>query len=80
LHEEEMAYHRHMSTEPIELNAELVAEFRELVGPARVAESTVVATAVRLGSALIATSDPKDLRALAADHPNVKVWSLNELS
>jgi hypothetical protein len=38
----------------------------------------VVATAVRLGGGVIATSDPDDLRALAADHPNVRIWSLNE--
>jgi predicted nucleic acid-binding protein len=41
-------------------------------------DAIVVATAVRLGGGVVATSDPDDLSALAADHPNVKVWSLNE--
>jgi len=36
----------------------------------------VVATAIRLGGALIATADPLDLTALAQSHPNVKIWSL----
>ncbi|HSH60219.1 MAG TPA: PIN domain-containing protein [Acidimicrobiales bacterium] len=33
----------------------------------------VVATAVHLGGAIIATHDPKDFRALAVDHPNIKI-------
>jgi hypothetical protein len=41
-------------------------------------DAIVVATAVRLGGGVIATSDPDDLGALAADHPNVRIWSLNE--
>jgi hypothetical protein len=41
-------------------------------------DAIVVATAVRLGGAVIATADPSDLGALAADHPNVAIWSLND--
>jgi predicted nucleic acid-binding protein len=41
-------------------------------------DAIVVATAVRLAGGVIATSDPDDLSALAADHPNVRIWSLNE--
>ena len=43
-------------------------------------DAIVVATAVRLGGGVIATSDPGDLTALAADHPNVRIWSLNDPS
>jgi hypothetical protein len=36
----------------------------------------VVATAVRLGGALVATADPDDLAALATNHSNVRIWAL----
>jgi predicted nucleic acid-binding protein len=36
-------------------------------------DALVVATAIRLGGGLILTHDPDDLRALAADHPNVSI-------
>jgi len=36
----------------------------------------VVAAAVRLGGGLIATSDPDDIGALAAEYPNIMTWSL----
>jgi predicted nucleic acid-binding protein len=36
-------------------------------------DALVMATAIRLGGGLILTHDPDDLRALAADHPNVSV-------
>jgi len=39
-------------------------------------DSIVVATAIRLGGALIATSDPGDLSRLAMDHPNVEIQPL----
>ena len=39
-------------------------------------DAMVVATAIRLGGALIATADTHDLTALAQNHPNVKIWSL----
>jgi len=42
-------------------------------------DAIVVATAVRIGGAVVATSDPHDLEALAADHPNVRIWPLNEV-
>lgn len=42
-------------------------------------DATVVATAIRLGGALVLTSDPDDLRALARDHQNVAILSLDTL-
>jgi predicted nucleic acid-binding protein len=40
-------------------------------------DAIVVATAVRLGSAVIVTSDPVDLSRLAADHPGIEIQALN---
>jgi predicted nucleic acid-binding protein len=39
-------------------------------------DAIVVATAIRLGGALIVTSDPDDLSRLAMDHPNVEIQPL----
>lgn len=39
-------------------------------------DSIVVATAIRLGSTLVLTSDPDDLRLLAMDHPAVEIQAL----
>jgi predicted nucleic acid-binding protein len=39
-------------------------------------DAIVVATAIRLGGALIVTSDPDDLSRLAMDHPDVEIQSL----
>lgn len=39
-------------------------------------DALVIATAIRLGGALVATHAPDDLRTLATDHPNVKVVAL----
>ena len=39
-------------------------------------DAVVVATAVAAGGAVVLTSDPNDLRALAADHPDVIVHPL----
>lgn len=39
-------------------------------------DAFVVATTVRLGGGIIATGDPSDLRALARDHPNIKIVSV----
>ena len=39
-------------------------------------DAAVVATAIRLGGAVIATGDPDDLRSLARDHSNVVVHRL----
>lgn len=39
-------------------------------------DASVVATAVRLGGATVATGDPDDLRSLARDHPNVAIVPL----
>jgi hypothetical protein len=41
-------------------------------------DAIVVGTAVRLGGALIATSDLDNLATLAADSPTVAIWSLND--
>jgi predicted nucleic acid-binding protein len=40
-------------------------------------DATVVATAVRLGGAVVVTSDPQDLRSLARQHPNVAIQPLD---
>ncbi len=39
-------------------------------------DAIVVATAVRLGGALIVTSDPDDLARLASSHPGVEIQGL----
>jgi predicted nucleic acid-binding protein len=39
-------------------------------------DALVVATAIRLGGALIVTADPDDLSRLAMDHPDVEIQSL----
>jgi predicted nucleic acid-binding protein len=39
-------------------------------------DAILVATAIRLGGALIVTSDPYDLSRLAMDHPNVEIQPL----
>lgn len=40
-------------------------------------DATVVATAARLGGAVVLTGDPDDLRVLAADHANVAIQALD---
>lgn len=40
-------------------------------------DATVVATAARLGGAVVLTADPADLRALAAGHANVAISALD---
>jgi predicted nucleic acid-binding protein len=39
-------------------------------------DAIVVATAIRLGGALIVTSDPNDLARLAMGHPDVEIQPL----
>lgn len=39
-------------------------------------DAFVVATSVRLGGGIIATGDSGDLRALARDHPNVRIEAI----
>jgi hypothetical protein len=39
-------------------------------------DAVVIATASRLGGAVVLTGDPDDLRDLAADHSNVEVVAL----
>ncbi len=58
--------------------ARLTGKLRTRAGVGSAVDAVVVATAVRLGGGIIATGDRDDLRRLAADYPNVKVWSLNE--
>lgn len=54
----------------------LAGALRARTGKGSAVDALVVASAVRLGGAVIATADPDDLKALAADHPNVKIWPL----
>jgi predicted nucleic acid-binding protein len=56
----------------------LAGQLRSKAGVGSAVDAIVVATAVRLGGGVVATSDPEDLKALAADHANVHVWSLND--
>jgi predicted nucleic acid-binding protein len=56
--------------------ARLAGHLRTSAGRGSAVDAMVVATAVRLGGAIIATADPLDLSALAQYHPNVKIWSL----
>jgi predicted nucleic acid-binding protein len=46
------------------------------LGSRSVIDAIVVATAVRLGGALVLTSDPDDLARLAANHPGVEIQAL----
>ncbi len=39
-------------------------------------DAIVVATAIRLGGALVVTSDPDDLTSLASNHPDVEIQGL----
>ena len=39
-------------------------------------DALVVATAIRLGGGIVATHDPRDMRALAANHPNVSIFDI----
>jgi predicted nucleic acid-binding protein len=54
----------------------LAGSLRAHAGRGSAVDALVVAAAIRLGGAVIATADPDDLRALAADHSNVKIWPL----
>lgn len=56
----------------------LAGHLRARAGTGSAVDAIVVATGVRLGGAVIATADADDLRRLAADHPNVAIWSLTE--
>lgn len=56
----------------------LAGGLRARAGTGSAVDAIVITTAVRLGGGVVATSDPDDMRALAADYPNVKIWSLNE--
>ncbi len=55
----------------------LAGRLRARAGLGSAVDAIVVATAIRLGGAVIATSDPEDMKALAVDYPNVAIWSLN---
>jgi predicted nucleic acid-binding protein len=58
--------------------ARLAGRLRSRAAVGSAVDAIVVATAIRLEGGVIATSDPDDLKALAADHPNVSIWSLND--
>lgn len=49
---------------------------RERLDSCHLVDAAVIATAIRLGSAVVMTGDPEDLRALAADHPNIEIVPL----
>ena len=49
---------------------------RDALDSCHAVDGLTVATAIRLGGAVVATGDPDDLRALARDHPNVVVQDL----
>jgi predicted nucleic acid-binding protein len=46
---------------------------RDRLDSCHTVDAFVVATAVRLGGGIVATADPQDLKALARDHPNIRV-------
>ena len=46
---------------------------RDKLDSCHTVDAAVVATAIRLGGAIIATGDPDDLRSLAREHLNVRV-------
>ena len=56
----------------------LAGRLRARAGFGSAVDAIVVATAVRLGGAVIATADPDDFGVLAAGNPNVIIWSLND--
>lgn len=56
--------------------ARLAGQLRTAAGQGSGVDAMVVATAIRLGGAMIATADPMDLTAPAQGHPNVKIWPL----
>ncbi len=58
--------------------ARLAGRLRSRAGTGSAVDAIVVATAIRLGGAVIATADPDDLGALAAAHGNVRIWSLGD--
>jgi predicted nucleic acid-binding protein len=49
---------------------------RDRLDSCHAVDASVVATAIRLGGAIVATGDPDDLRSLARDHRNVVVHPL----
>jgi predicted nucleic acid-binding protein len=56
----------------------LAGRLRTSAGVGSAVDAIVVATAVRLGGAVVATADPEDFNRLAAGNPNVVIWSLND--
>jgi hypothetical protein len=53
----------------------LAGQLRARAGTGSAVNAIVVATAIRLGG-IVATADSDDLTRLAADCPNVAIWSL----
>ena len=49
---------------------------RHRLDSCHVVDAVVVATAARLGGAVVLTGDPDDLRRLAAGHPNIEIVAL----
>lgn len=54
----------------------LAGQLRATAGRGSAIDAMVIATAIRLGGALVATADEHDLASLAQNHPNVKIWPL----
>jgi len=50
--------------------------FRDGLDSCHAVDAFVVASAIRLGGAVIATGDPDDITSLARDHGNVTVFRL----
>lgn len=49
---------------------------RDKLDSCHAVDAAVVATAIRLGGAVVLTGDAGDLRSLARDHPNVAIQAL----
>jgi len=49
---------------------------RDGLNSAHTVDACVVATAIAVGRAIIATGDPADIQALAVEHPNIVIWAL----
>ena len=49
---------------------------RDRLDSCHLVDAAVIATAIRLGGAVVMTGDPEDLRALAADHPTIEIVPL----
>jgi len=51
--------------------------YRDRLDSCHTVDALVVATAIRLGGGIVATSDPDDLQSLARENPNIKMQPLS---